>query len=60
MPLFKKRERYRVFNGASYKLKKGFSRRKDAKLHGEELKLTGDIIRYRVTEGDENYLLWIH
>lgn len=60
MSLFKKKERYRVFDGDSFELYKYFAERKWAKLKGEELKLSNDARRYRVTREEDGFALWIH
>jgi len=58
---------FKVFEGKSFKFSDVFESRKEARLKGEERKISGDAEEFRVTEkvfekeGLENvYLLWIH
>jgi len=54
-------KRFRVFEGRTFEFHRLFYNKKQAKLRGEELKLSGDIQRYRVEDADDGkFKLWIH
>ena len=57
----KSEKKFKVFDGDTFKFYRVFFNRRQAKIRGEELKLTGDVRRYRVEQnGDGSFNLWIH
>ena len=60
--MWNKREEdeFKVFKGKTFELYKVYHDKRWARLKGEELKLSGDVSYYRVTEGEDGFVLWVH
>lgn len=58
----KQRNVYQTFDDRTFVLQNVFSDEDEARLTGEELKIAGDVLEYRVLfDSDrEGYVLWVH